>query len=354
MYPLTGKVYTFSNEEDDDPIYEELSELEEEDLLSYPKQPISSPEENHLSDTLESEPCAVASGSHGCAIADDSEAASIGAMDDDCDPSDSLLMLAPLCVPNLEDQCESLQEQEQPVPVVAAEEEVLEQGCTLSTWHQKLVNMFAGRKKVPGPQANKKRNSSTASPKPSRAEPVSPAVDSNEQHNPEETLPPATPPQPPRLTLRQVLPSDAAISAKHESVRPGYRQIRPAPMNAYTGYAVVTPDTFEPEIVQKGFAACQKSPEPANNPLAWRRNNSASSLLDRDGNPWAVWNERNPEPNKMPFARSLSDSEVRLHPRSAATRKPKGSPNAPGRLRAGSGFLASTGDQYPFAHGMCW
>lgn len=123
-----------------------------------------------------------------------------------------------------------------------------------------------------------------------------------------------------RLALSQVIPGVHPLHAEILTQRPGYREIRSSALeNRYTGYAVVTRDTFTPQKVQRGFdinieatmngpAACP--PTPALAPLdyrAYRQGNSAAKLLDRDGGAWAHWLGKNPSPEKMSFAKQSLD-----------------------------------------------
>ncbi|KAF1942702.1 hypothetical protein EJ02DRAFT_344731 [Clathrospora elynae] len=350
------KTYTFSIE-DDDPIYEEFDDSVEIENPVFERERVFSAVEKQLSGAFNSELRATVRASNVSAVMNSSDDCAC-VTDDESDPSDSLLGLAPLYVPYSDEHAMALQSQPSPT---AGEEHIIS-----STWVQKLVTLFGGRRKTPSVQTNKNRrdagptprqspkHSPKHSPKPSSNchEPVFQSSKDSARTAPEQSIPPPRR-QLPRLTLPQVIPPIRVTTSEHLSHRLGYFEIRPAPHHQYTGYGFVSQDIFEPAAILRGFVV-PRSPQPV--PLAQRRNNSASNLIDRDGDAWAVWSERNPGPGDMPFARTRSDSDL-LHPRSALrSGRPAGRYEQGGqtRLQAGHCVIEDAEDKYPFNQGLCW
>jgi hypothetical protein len=513
MYPLKSPAYTFSVESDD-PIYEDYSSsIEQAASPCFSKKRVSSTEEVKVSGACNSELHAVVGAADACAIED---------TEDECDPGDSLIILAPVCAQQGEGlntkferavdeildslpikvgamelqplQATKVVESSDPLQAPLSisdfedlsltliqeqqQAEVVEEAPATAPWQQKLVCLFAGRKKSPDVQTHKKRNDSGASswivfedsvsqvsedsvrkkvpealatrddnsentspspvpgapvpqaPKsnkqketedaqarkernnsstllhPVRDEPVSQASKINTQskthharvqkelnisgtppihingqpvfqnglfdehygctrydsplypnrepapqlskHNSAQPYKPPQPPQCPPLPLRRVIPPVRVKKAELPSEQARFHIPVQALKHEDAGYAVIEPDEFEPDIVQRGFL----SPNSINSPnltapseLEHHRNNFASNLLDRNGDTWAVWNERNAEhPDEMVFAkRTRSNSEL----------SKKGGVR---RARAGTvkGFLEVIGDQYPYNQGLCW
>jgi hypothetical protein len=87
MPPLTSPAYTFSVESDD-PIYEEYSSSDEQEASPcFSKKRLSSTEEFNSSGAFNSKLRAAVGAADACAIED---------TEDECDPSDSLMILAPV------------------------------------------------------------------------------------------------------------------------------------------------------------------------------------------------------------------------------------------------------------------
>jgi len=175
---------------------------------------------------------------------------------------------------------------------------------------QTLVKIFAGRKKESHDEHMKKGRNS----KPNLGEsPLMEEVDKETNDRPSHIFSNT------RLTLAQVIPDVCPPHAEALTQRPGYREIMPAALeNRYIGYAVVKPDVFTPQQVQRGFDINLDATEnPPSVPppttalasLAYRAHkegNSAAKLLDRDSGSWAHWYDKNPNPEKMSFAKEPS------------------------------------------------
>jgi hypothetical protein len=198
MYPLTSPVYTFSVESDD-PIYEEYSSFHEQEVSPcFSKKRMSYTEEVKVSGASKSELRAVVGAADACAIED---------TEDECDPSDPLIILVPVYAQKgeglnvkleraVDDILDSLPIEVgamelQPLPTAEVDEssdcmqvplsifdfeglnltplqeqqqvEVVEEAPATAPWQQKLVCLFAGRKKSPIVETHKKRNDSGAS-----------------------------------------------------------------------------------------------------------------------------------------------------------------------------------------------
>lgn len=170
------------------------------------------------------------------------------------------------------------------------------------SWHDWLVALFAGRKVSPATRSyQSKTTSSACSSVSDQLVPQPLKANSNLESN---HAAPCR--QPPQLLLSQVIPRIHAARVDRTFRRTAYRQILPAPVNPFTGYAVVAEDEFTPAIVIHGFDM-PRSPSPKS--MSRSQNNSAASLLDRDGDTWAMWNQRNTTASDMPFARTPSESE---------------------------------------------
>jgi hypothetical protein len=481
MPPLTSPAYAFSVESDD-PIYEEYSSSDEQEASPcFSKERVSSTEEFKSSGAFKSELRAAVGAANTCAIED---------TEDECDPSDSLMIMAPVYT----QKCEGLKARlecavdevldSSPIEVAAMElqppqaakldessdslqaplsisdfEEldltplqeqqqretgIVEEALAAASWRQKLVYLFAGRRKSTDSHIHKKRNDSGASSWVNLEDPVSqvsghsqrkfPDAHTNRGHNSDgasaalcptldapasqpsenskrsktpagpaqearnisstppiqisgqpvsnslfdkrngstrydspsrsfrestpqpfeatkgkdsaQTIPPPQPHQLRPLLLQNVIPPIRIerVLLPIERVEE-HIPVRPARKHVYEGYAVIEPDEFEPEIFLHGFPVGANSPEVTVPVDLEHRRNSASNLLDRNGDTWAVWNERNAEhPEDMVFAkRSRSDSELE---KKGGVRRP----------RAGTvkGFLEVIGDQYPYNQGLCW
>jgi hypothetical protein len=229
------------------------------------------------------------------------------------------------------------------------------------------VSQIAGngnQNKTPDAQAQKKRDNSSTTTRPTRHEPVSQEAVSKKRKDSAQAREPSQPPssdkisqsckvtdhkdsapRPPQLLLPHVIPP-VRITTVPQFFRTKFVEVPAAPETRYTGYAKVEPDKFEPEVIQRGSNAHSSSPDG----LQFQRNNSAGNLLDRNGDTWAVWNERNAEhPEEMVFAKRpvhTSDSELsKLNGKGGGTRP---------RAGTAKGFLELIGDQYPYNQGMCW
>ncbi|KAL6164163.1 hypothetical protein ACJQWK_09838 [Exserohilum turcicum] len=231
-------------------------------------------------------------------------------MDDD-DPSDSLLIEAPLSESESEEAPLSEPASEDPECTTQSQSHseshsVVQQGKPHQlpkSWHDWIVELFAGRKAASNASSktttwsSNKTTCSIACSTTSNGQASLPSMTSNEDNTN------CTPPQqPPRLPLSSVIPSVRVPMPPRIAHRLRYVEILPAPMTVYTGYAVVAPDVFNPQIVERGFNVPKTGPATA--PAATRRHDPNSRLLDRNGNTWAVWNQRNATAADLPFART--------------------------------------------------
>jgi hypothetical protein len=168
-----------------------------------------------------------------------------------------------------------------------------------------LVNLFAGRRRSKSISSTNKRHASSTSktvPNTATRDHVEPSAHLYAQNECARTPPPAT--LLPKLTHRQVIPTVTRPQRKDPLRAPVYKDEPCAPENRYTGYGVTAEDTFTPITVQRGFNAPSSTPAP--DALPNRRNQSTSSLLDREGDVWARWHTKYPTPESHPFIRSPS------------------------------------------------
>ncbi|KAG9386255.1 hypothetical protein A1F94_003005 [Pyrenophora tritici-repentis] len=260
-----ARVSAFSFDSDDT-TDEEESGHDKEHVTPFAKRRVSTTEECRLSGAF------------------DSLIRAATAVDDDCDPSDSLIIEAHIPDP-----------QEPKKPKLPMVEEVKAEASV--SWHQWLVTLFAGRRTIPLHSACQHQ----APPATNDSEGITPVGDisSSEQ---------------PRLTHEQAIPQVRAVGAKHPSHRPSYRYISPARTTQYTGYAVVAQDEYEPAIVQRGFVVPNSQQQVS---LTQRRNKSSNSIFNRDGDTWTVWHRTNPITETDYFKRSRPNNQL-LHSQSTA------------------------------------
>lgn len=224
---------------------------------------------------------------------------------DDCDPSDSLLMQASLYIPNSDDDASATASQSG-----SAVEQSKPNRSSLS-WHNWFVTLFAGRKATTvGRKHQNKTTTFAGCPVPEQPTPQPPQTDSISDST---QVPPN--PQQCRLLHCDVIPRIHAPRMDRTFRRTTLKEIRPAPLTDFTGYAVVAPDEWQPEIVMRGFEIPHRISKPS---LAPKHINYAAKLLDRDGDKWARY--------RMEHLISR-------------------------RKRAFSGDI---GEQYPFTYGHCW
>ncbi|RAR00384.1 hypothetical protein DDE82_007386 [Stemphylium lycopersici] len=297
------KVYTFSVESDD-PIYEDYIEpLEPEDTF-FSKRRVSTREEEEISGAFKSQlsSAEVMSTASYRPNSSDRPDNCPSLIDTNSEPSDSLLMQAPLYMPNLEEY--EWATQNEPKPAV----EETKTDHSPKSWQDWIVNLFAGRRPSSSNRSNKSTTSSTATSF-VIVEPVTPPPETAVEEEEDSTHSTTRPYQLKRLPLPEVIPTVRTATADNPTQRPNYRDIPPALMNPYIGYAVVAEDAFTPAIISRGFAAPASNP-PTLRPLSQRRNNSANSLLDRHGDVWALWSEKTVAPDGLPFARPQAQEQI--------------------------------------------
>ena len=250
-------------------------------------------------------------------------------MDTNSDPSDSLLMQAPLFVPKLEEYERATRNQ--PKPAV----EETKTGHSSKSWQDWIVDLVAGRRASSSSrssrssrssQSSRSNKSNTSSPASSFVivEPVTPPPDIVVSEHEDTTHHTTRAHQLKRLPLPEVIPTIRAATFENPNQRPNYRDIPPAPMHLYTGYAAVAEDAFTPAIILRGFPAPDRNPLPPLRPLFQRRTSTANSLLDRQGDVWALWSEKIVAPDDLPFARPQPQEQIcvqaLLYPGSVARR----------------------------------
>lgn len=294
------KVATAGYETDSDSVlYEEDSGDVSKEVPSFSKQRVASMEEithgGHFQSEIQAAVASVGSPSTACAPAIEE------------DPSDSPSASLVLTAPVYREVNGRLEPQSSPAPVTEQPPPKTLKNNSSSNWlTQLLVKLFAGRRRSVFKSHISKRNaSSTHSYVPSIA-----TIDQQERnvhpYAAQIQCAPTPPPvfSPPKLTHRQVIPTVTRPEQKDPLRMPIYQDEPCAPENRYTGYGVTAEDKFTPVTVQRGFNAPCLPPVP--DALASRRNQSASSLLDREGDVWARWHTKYPTPESHPFIRSSS------------------------------------------------
>lgn len=194
--------------------------------------------------------------------------------------------------------------------IVRSSTEPLQPQKHQSTFLQRLITLFAGRRRCSRSAKEGPRSASTSL---------------QDQHQVDTTsFSPLHPIHTPRQTTFQVDGITLRpIPLKNLSLAPPilapcrpYRPldehpqapfIEPAKPHKYTGTYSVTPNIFAPAEIQVGFP----SPPSTGPPLAIRRRNSDSRLLDRDETVWGKWYAKRPNPEDLPFAKVHSNN--RLH-----------------------------------------
>ncbi|KAG9196492.1 hypothetical protein G6011_01613 [Alternaria panax] len=199
---------------------------------------------------------------------------------------------------------------------------------SLGPWHQCVISLFAGRR-------------SNKSPQSAAEQPVSVISWTRERSN---SKPEVTPPTLPPLELPKALAETRYKKNRVESHPDHAVDICRAPYHHFIGRAVMKGDVDNARAVQRGFRVNSYL-----TPLAQRRTNSDSSLLDRDGDVWAAWNELNITADAMPFTKSHSDTNLQ-HPqtgvRMARNTTMFGAEQTKGQT--GHCFLEDAGHRYPF------
>ncbi|EMD61905.1 hypothetical protein COCSADRAFT_343494, partial [Bipolaris sorokiniana ND90Pr] len=219
-------------------------------------------------------------------------------VDDDTDPSDSLLVLAPLYIPRSKNNEASARKR----PGFTTKR--YNPGASSRTWHDWLVRLFAGRKPTLSSQIGHKRTDSFICNS-IRAESASQLLktpkgqDTTKAPTQKHDFKHITScNHAPRLLLPKVIPSVRTPESHLVTHCISYTRISPAPLTAYTGYTVVAHDDYTPERVVRGFDVPGRSAIVA--PLS-KRNNTAANLLDRDRDAWSSWNRNITCPTDLPF-----------------------------------------------------
>ncbi|EUC33180.1 hypothetical protein COCCADRAFT_26418 [Bipolaris zeicola 26-R-13] len=218
-------------------------------------------------------------------------------VDDDTDPSDSLLLLAPLYIPGSENDEAVTREipdckTEQPNPDASSR-----------TWRGWLITLFAGRKQTLSSHNAHKRTDSficdsirTESASHPLKAPKKQATTTTpiKKQKPTDSCNHA-----PRLFPTVILSvcTPASYFLTHFL---SYTEISPAPPTAYTGYAVVARDDYVPETVVRGFDVPGSSAIVV--PLS-KRYNTAANLLDHDRDAWSSWNRNVRCAADLPFGK---------------------------------------------------
>ncbi|KAF2854789.1 hypothetical protein T440DRAFT_475877 [Plenodomus tracheiphilus IPT5] len=156
----------------------------------------------------------------------------------------------------------------------------------------------------------------------------------------------------PRLLLPEVIPDARPRGAALVLHHPDHCDFLPLRReHMLTGYAVVQADRFMPEKIHRGFNASGDPitpPMPTLAPFGYRahmQGNSAAKLLDRDNKTWAGLNDKNPSPEKMPFAKKSSVEADLNEPQ-----KPEDNSRTVG-VQPAPCYLQHTGDNYPYTQG---
>ncbi|KAH9860674.1 hypothetical protein J1614_012006 [Plenodomus biglobosus] len=336
-----------SNDSSDEAIYEESDEEIEPEQLSITKQSVSTIEEQNCKGRLTS--------SLGAAIVASRPSPSTLQSfppiedDEDEDPSPSLIIETPVDFP----QGEARQEVQSSRMQAQLKRALPKPDIKPSprTYLQTVVELFAGRKKTAWITPAKDLGENEPIYDESRL-----GVESEDEAQAASDRSSYTSAEP-RLTLAEVIPDGRPRKSGLFPPPSKYLEILPPKReHRLTGYAVIQPDKFTPEQVQRGFKTTHKeasitpSVTVTVSPLAYRahkQGNSAANLLDRDTKTWASWHSKNPVSGKMPFAKQpLCEADLN-QVQSDDTSRGNGAELTPC-------YLKHTGDAYPYAQGKCW
>jgi hypothetical protein len=262
----------------------------------FSKQHVVSTDEIAHSGYLQSEPrAAVAS------AGSPSTACASGTEEDSSDsPSASLILTAPVYREvdrRLEEQSPAASVTEQPQVHTPKDD------SSFNWLTQVLVKLFAGRRRSKSMSSTNARHASYASTNISNTATTDQEEPNAHLYAEDGCAPTSASTVPsPKLTHRQVIPTVTRPQRKDPSHAPIYKDEPCAPENRYTGYGVTAEDKFTPVTVQRGFNA--PSSISALGALPNRRTQSASNLLDREGDVWARWHTKYPTPESHPFISS--------------------------------------------------
>ncbi|KAF9692598.1 hypothetical protein EKO04_009532 [Ascochyta lentis] len=111
---------------------------------------------------------------------------------------------------------------------------------------------------------------------------------------------------------RRNLPLCPPVLATHRPYRPLEEDLNepfipPAKEHRYTGDYSVARDVFDPVEIHRGFTSPTSPVSPI---LAYRRQNSAATLLDRDKTAWGKWYAKTSKSESLPFARVKSNGQL--------------------------------------------
>jgi hypothetical protein len=103
----------------------------------------------------------------------------------------------------------------------------------------------------------------------------------------------------PKLTHRQVVADIQRSTDENVLNYPGFKKIPPAPEHWTTGNAVMVKDTFEPSKVQRDF----NTPTPSQTlPFVYEQNHLVGNLMGRENDAWTKWHKKHPAEHN-PFFR---------------------------------------------------
>lgn len=188
---------------------------------------------------------------------------------------------------------------------------------------QKIVELFAGRKKRPKPIEPMARTEQKVHPVNSNydalsehsepasttePQPVTEPEPEPEQHPEPPSAPRRAPPasfHQPLLTHAQVIPT--VVKNNPCKLRRPSVHVSPAPTYADTGKVFSTEDLYRAGIVHRGFSAHRPPRERV--ATGHKRNSSAGQLLDRQGDVWANWYSKRQEVGSEP-PRYTADSMI--------------------------------------------
>lgn len=212
----------------------------------------------------------------------------------DDSPPNSLLVQTSLFVP-FEREFQATTSSSKSFPTVHQE-----YNPSSETLLQKIVSLFAGRKKYRSTKGHSVNNSAfTEAPQQ--------AGDSNFKDPPLAAIvPTSTAPLKDRLTHAQVIPPILVTRSENISCCTTYKEVLSAPEHRYTGYAVVALDIYQPANVQRGFDAGDSSRHIA---FTQQQKHPAGSLFDRDGDTWRNWHTKILLGKQKPFTQNPSCGE---------------------------------------------
>jgi hypothetical protein len=338
----TGQQRAATEERSGATAYEDSSGVAAQDIATFSRSRVLSKEELAHSGQFRSELRA------GVATRSSQSSESDSAIADDWpdSPSESLILQASQ---SMVDGGELLNEH-QAVEMARPSPPVTDPKGSSQSLIQKLVTLFAGRKKT----IKKDENATHGKPNPVSSRVALHTLPARSRRpDPGPAQPPVVNSSLPRLTHRQVIPH----VQRPRPNRHVYRDILPAPEHIDTGRIVVAKDMFTPVTIQRGF----NSPSSTTTPLPMhRRNHSAGNLLDRDGDAWARWYSKHPTPQSNPFSRAPSAEDMAsqhtgdLAWTQSCMQGTYEMKYSVANLSSGCRGFEPVEDKYPFVQGLCW